>query len=210
MTDPQNEYPIIEACKAGDRDSFRQLFERYKDRVYRIALHYCGEESAASDITQQVFLKLFTTITQFRGGSEFSTWLYRVVVNTCIDERRKVRRFVPLADGFEISDARIPEAKGGASASAGGFDLRAGGSQERKYMQKQIANAVQEAITQLSPKLRMPILLKYVEDLSYEEIAEVLGISMGTVASRLNRGHKALAGKLGHLRDSVTTYGSAE
>ena len=78
--------------------------------------------------------------------------------------------------------------------------MSGGGGQERAYERRQVADSVRQAIAELSPKLRLPILLKYVEGLSYDEIAETLGCSIGTVSSRLNRGHKALAQKLGHLR----------
>src|SRR5437660_12681140 len=89
----------IAACRRGDREALRVLFEAYKDRVYSIAIYSLGgDETTAADVTQQVFLKLMTRIGQFRGESEFTTWLHRLVVNTCLDERRKQRRFVPLAE----------------------------------------------------------------------------------------------------------------
>jgi len=172
----------IAACQQGDREALRVLFEKYKDRVYSIALYsLSGDEMAAGDATQQVFLKLMTRIGQFRGDAEFATWLYRLVVNTCHDEHRKQRRFVALADSF-------------LQTSAGGESPRA------SYARKELAGRVQIAVAELKPKLRWPILLKYVEGLSYEEIAEVLNCSKGTVASRLNRAHKALAKRLRHLR----------
>ena len=84
----------IAACQQGDREALRVLFEEYKDRVYSIAIYsLSGDEMAAADVTQQVFLKLMTRIGQFRGNSEFATWLYRLVVNTCHDEHRKQKRF---------------------------------------------------------------------------------------------------------------------
>jgi RNA polymerase sigma-70 factor, ECF subfamily len=178
---------IIEACKAGDRQAFHTLFETYKDRVYSIAFHFSGEDSLAKDITQQVFLKLFTCISQFRHDSEFTTWLYRIVANACVDEQRKQKRFVPFTHGVEVKN------------------LIARGSQEESFAKREVSDSVQTAIADLSPKLRLPILLKYVEGLSYEEIAETLGCSIGTVSSRLNRGHKALARKLEHLRSSITS-----
>jgi RNA polymerase sigma-70 factor (ECF subfamily) len=178
---------IIEACKAGDRQAFHTIFESYKDRVYSMAYHFSGEEALAKDITQQVFLKLFTSINQFRFDSEFTTWLYRIVANACVDEQRKQKRFVPFTQGVEVKN------------------LVARGSQEESYAKRQVADSVRTAISDLSPKLRLPILLKYVEGLSYEEIAETLGCSIGTVSSRLNRGHKALARKLEHLRPSITS-----
>ena len=175
----------IAACQQGDRDALRMLFEEYKDRVYSIAIYsMSGDAMAAADVTQQVFLKLMTRINQFRGDSEFATWLYRLVVNTCHDERRKRRRFVSLADTF-------------LNAPATGESPRA------RYARKETSGRVQSAIAELKPKLRWPIILKYVEGLSYEEIAVVLGCSKGTVASRLNRAHKALARRLSHLQDQL-------
>ena len=182
MTDHQTEAEIIEACKQGDRDAFRELFETHKDRVYTIAFHYSGNEAMAHDVTQQVFLKLFTSINQFHENSQFTTWLYRIVANACTDEHRKRRRFVPFSPEIEV---RTMVGKS---------------SQEETYHRRQVADSVRGAIGELTPKLRLPILLKYVEGLSYDEIAESLGISIGTVSSRLNRGHKMLARKLGHLR----------
>jgi RNA polymerase sigma-70 factor (ECF subfamily) len=182
MSDRQTEAEIIEACKRGDREAFRDLFEAHKDRVYTIAFHYGGDEAMAHDVTQQVFLKLFTSINQFHEDSQFTTWLYRIVANACTDEHRKRRRFVPFSPEIEV---RTMVGKS---------------VQEESYHRRQVADSVRSAIGELTPKLRLPILLKYVEGLSYDEIAESLGISIGTVSSRLNRGHKMLARKLGHLR----------
>ena len=173
----------IAACQRGDRDALRLLFEAYKDRVYSIAVYSMGGDlSVAADVTQQVFVKLMTRISQFRGNSEFSTWLYRLVVNCCLDERRKQRRFVPLAE-FDLTKTNRRQL-----------------SPATTYARRELAGHVQAAIAELKPKLRWPILLKYVQGFSYEEIAAVLGCSKGTVASRLNRGHKALSQRLAHLR----------
>src|SRR2546428_11479095 len=85
----------IEACQGGDTEAFRLLFEACKDRVYSIALcFFDGNEAAAKDITQEVFLKLMTTIEQFQNRSQFSTWLYRLVKNACLDRRRALRRLL--------------------------------------------------------------------------------------------------------------------
>ena len=172
---------VIEACQQGDRDAFRVLFETYKDRVYSIAVYSAGGDlSIAEDVTQQIFLKLFTAIKQFRGDSEFTTWLYRLVVNACMDERRRRRRLFAWNELTKEPATRK--------------------SQEQQYARDELAEVVRGAVSQLKPKFRLPILLKYVEGLSYEEIANVMGCSKGTVASRLNRGHAHLAKTLGHLR----------
>ena len=175
---------VIEACQQGDRAAFQLLFETYKDRVFSIAVYSSGGDRAvADDVTQQIFLKLFTAIRQFRGESEFTTWLYRLVVNACLDERRRRRRLLPWGDTVAIKN---PSEKR---------------PQEKQYARLEVAEAVRVAIEELKPKFRLPILLKYIEGLSYEEIATVMGCSKGTVASRLNRGHSQLAKRLAHLNN---------
>jgi len=202
MSESTGERRLIEACQQGDREAFRQLFEAHKDRVWSVALHFTGDETAARDITQQVFLKLFTSLAQFRHEANFATWLYRLVVNMCLDERRGRRRFIPLdffrsGDGSDEDDGEmnIPDWKHEQL------------SQEELFTRLEISGAVKAAVAQLKPKLRMAILLKYFEELSYEEMAQVLGCSRGTVASRLNRGHKELARRLGHLRNALNAGG---
>ena len=192
MNEQRSERRLIEACQQGDREAFRELFEAHKDRVWTIALHFTGDEASARDIAQQVFLKLFTAIGQFRHDSSFSTWLYRLVVNACLDERRRRSRFISF-DIFGRNDEEenaIPmEGK-----------LTEEPRQEERFSQLELSATVKAAVKELKPKLRIAILLKYFEGLSYEEIARVLGCSMGTVASRLNRGHKELARRLAHLK----------
>jgi len=186
MAEPMVSRDVIRACQQGDRDAFRLLFDAYKDRVFSIAVYtFAGDEAMASDVTQQTFLKLMNSIGQFRGDSEFTTWLYRMVVNTCIDEQRRSRRFLPWGESEPMNKAAEKR------------------PQEKQFARIEIAESVRAAINELKPKFRLPILLKYVEGLSYEEIASVMSCSKGTVASRLNRGHKELARRLAHLRDQV-------
>jgi RNA polymerase sigma-70 factor, ECF subfamily len=173
---------ILEACRAGDRDAFRALYDLYKDRVYSIAFYFFhGDVGAASDVTQQVFLKLITTIRQFRGEAEFSTWLYRLVVNACLDTARARR------GDAAGTDRTVLEA------------VAATGSHEEDYARAQMASSVRAAVAGLPAKFRVAVLLRYFEDLSYEEMAKALHCSMGTVASRLSRGHKMLAERLKQL-----------
>ena len=180
---------VVESCQQGDREAFRLLFETHKDKVYSIALYFFGGDAAlAADITQQVFLKLFTRIGQFRHQSEFTTWLYRLTTHTCIDEQRRRRRFSQFPETLDATQATAHSTLPAAEA---------------RFMRLEIADSVREAIASLKPKLRIAILLKYFEELSYEEIACVLDCSKGTVASRLNRGHSILARRLGHLRANV-------
>lgn len=170
---------IIESCRLGDRDAFRALYDLYKDRVYSISLHFFhGDAAVAGDVTQQVFLKLMTSIRQFRGDAEFSTWLYRLVVNACVDAARNRKPETVISDPSRL-DA-----------------LPARGSQEEDYVRAQTASSVRAAVSELPPKFRIAVLLRYFDDLSYEQMAQALHCSMGTVASRLSRGHKILAERL--------------
>jgi RNA polymerase sigma-70 factor (ECF subfamily) len=177
LSDREISAGIVESCRQGDRDAFRALYEAYKDKVYSIALYFFhGDSAAASDAAQQVFLKLITNIAQFRGESGFSTWLYRMVVNTCMDSARSAKRRETVA---ELD--RIPVAA----------------SHEDDLARAQAAGRLQAALSSLPPKLRLPILLRYFEDFSYSQMADALKCSAGTVASRLHKGHKLLAEKLG-------------
>ena len=152
--------------------------------MYSIAFNFTGNPDTASDVAQDVFVKLFLVIGQFREESSFRTWLFRLVANACRDAHRLSRRLVPLPEvGMETAqEFRSPDA-----------DAR----------ERELSLQVRSAVALLAPKLRLPILLRYVEGLSYAEIAEALRCSPGTVASRLNRGHRILAQRLQGLRGSV-------
>jgi len=173
---------MIAECRSGNRAAMRSLYVEHQRKVYSIALnHFGGDVSRAEDVTQQVFVKLFTKMS-FRGESEFTTWLYRMTVNACIDETRRNRRWFGIGDWFvDVSSGNIEEA------------IRSG----------EISEQVQRVVGSLKPEYRIPVVLKYVEALSYQQIADVLGCSIGTVSSRLNRAHKILAEKLEHLRGEV-------
>ena|SRR5438874_11704102 len=97
MAKPIIDDRTVEACRRGDQEAFRLLFEAHRHRVYSIALcFFDGNEAAAKDVTQEVFLKLMTRIEQFENRAEFATWLYRIVANTCLDWKRALRRFLPF------------------------------------------------------------------------------------------------------------------
>lgn len=176
---------LIAACRGGDRDAMQRLYSEHQRRVYSIALNFFGGDiELASDVTQQVFVKLLTKM-DFRGDSALTTWLYRLTINQCIDESRKSRRLLSFEDWFCFAEpvTRISLAD--------------------KMHSREIACEVQAVVASLKPKYRIPVVLKYVEDLSYQEIADVIGCSIGTVSSRMNRGLKLLAAKLEHLRNEI-------
>lgn len=185
MTDEPTHSDLLTRCRGGDRAAMRDLYEQNHRRVFSVAMNYFGgNRDMAEDITQKVFLKLLTKL-DFHGRSEFTTWLYRLTVNQCIDETRKTRRLLPFGALFGLAEPVTQ------MSLNDGVDTR------------EISTQVQAVVAGLKPKYRLPIVLKYVEGLSYQQIGDVLEISPGTVASRLNRGHKLLAAKLGHLRGEL-------
>lgn len=173
---------VLDACRRGDRDAFRLVYETYKDTVYSMALYFFrGDQATAADVTQQVFLRLMDRIGQFKGQSEFSTWLHRLVANVCVDRTRAAWWRAPMADPAVLDTRPV----------AAGYDA--------ELEQRDHARVVQAALAELTPKIRMAIVLRYFEDLSYDEMAQVLNCSIGTVASRLSKGHAILGRRLAGL-----------
>ena len=173
----------IERCRRGDRDALRQLFDAHGGRVYSIARHFFdGDDARARDVTQDVFVKVMDRIGSFEGTSRFSTWLYRLTVNACLDVKRAERRLVLVGDPPEMAPT-VDDAP-----------------QSRALDHAETNERVARAVQKLSPALRAAILLRYFEGLSYEEISEALDCPPGTVASRLRRAHEALALALSELR----------
>lgn len=177
-----NDTEVIAACRRGDSDAFRVLFETYKHRVYSIALRYSGDATVAMDIAQETFLKLLSSIGDFRGEANFETWLFRLVVNRCLDHHRRGRRFIPIVTDL-LNMVRT-----------------SGETVLHQLLRAEFESSVQDAIGSLAPEQRIVVVLRYTEGLAYDQIAEILGCSTGTVGSRLNRAHKVLERRLSHLR----------
>jgi hypothetical protein len=116
------EFELIEACRRGEPEGFRALFDLHKDRVYSIALHFANDESSALDIAQDTFLKLFSSSGTFRGEGSFEAWLYRIVVNCCFDQMRERRRLLPFID--RLFDGLRSSGLGGGKTAAGTKNCR--------------------------------------------------------------------------------------
>jgi RNA polymerase sigma-70 factor (ECF subfamily) len=160
----QDDRAAVEAAKSGDRAAFDLLVDRYQSAVYRLCFRYVGDPEDASDLAQETFLKAYRAIGRFRGDSAFSTWLYRIAVNACLNFRSTRRR--PAADLPEA----LPDPRPGA------FEGVAEDERSR---------AVREAVARLPEKQRATVILKVFQDLSHEEVARVLGSSVGTVKANL-------------------------
>lgn len=186
---------LVEACRDVQDErfeaAFEELYRRYRDRVYSIAYRMTGSATDAMDVVQDAFRVLFLKISTFRFDAQFSTWLFRIVVNCSIDHRRRERQKSRRA-GVSLSalDAHCEPADEGEDPAACAET-------------SELGEHVQASLQRLSPKLRAVMVLRYLEGLSYEELAETLQIQLGTVKSRLARAHIALeqvlAGKLEEL-----------
>jgi RNA polymerase sigma-70 factor (ECF subfamily) len=188
-TDP--DLPWVRDLSSEDperrRAALGALFARHQQGVFNVAWRVLGDWAAAQDVTQEVFLHLADRIASFRGEASLSSWLYRIVVNRAIDARRHETRRPAWRSG-----STPPEAGAARPASVDGPPEVAEPPEDDAR-----AKRVRAALARLSPKLRAIAVLRYVEGLSYESLAEVLNCSMGTVKSRLNRAHAALARELG-------------
>jgi len=166
MNDPGAD--VVASCRQGDRDAQREMFENVHRDVYRLTVRMVGAADAA-DVTQQVFLQLFRSIEQFRGEARFSTWLYRLTVNECLQH---IRRRKPAAQ-FPV-------------------DLEPRDRSPSHTVQVEQRDLLGQALEKLPTDLRVIFLLREVEDLDYARLADVLEIAEGTVASRLNRARREL------------------
>lgn len=165
------------------RRALGRLYERHHRRVFNVAWRVLGDWGQAQDVTQDVFLHLAERISSFRGEAGLTSWIYRITVNRAIDARRRERR----RPAWRMGDAPLEEVvrrpRGDAQP---GHDPGVGLDQDERERR------IQDALARLSPKLRAIVVLRYIEGLTYEQLAEVLGCARGTVKSRLNRAHAAL------------------
>lgn len=183
-----DEDPDLDRARNGDREAFGRLVRRHQRRVYAAALHILGNHSDADDATQETFVKAFRALTTFDGRSDFFTWLYRITVNTALNTLRGGKRGAALSEKSGAEAAHIggrPEALG-----------QQGSDPAQKAQQSAEVQRVLEAIAELSPSLRVTLVLATVEDLPHKQIAEILEIPEGTVAWRVNEARRLLRQRL--------------
>lgn len=178
----QTEDDLIREAQRGQVAAFERLVERHQAKVYSLALRLCGNRDDAADMAQEALLKAFLSLPNFRGGSSFGTWLYRITTNVCLDEmRRRSRRPQTLGEREELPAYQPCD-------PAPGPELRALQHEERR--------ALEAAIAALPQDFRVPLVLRDVEGLSYEEIARATGLALGTVKSRIHRARLQLRERL--------------
>jgi RNA polymerase sigma-70 factor (ECF subfamily) len=173
----REETEMISRCQQGDQEALKEIFDKYHNKVYSIAYGVVRQREEALDVVQDVFIKLFRSIKNFKGRSNFYTYLYRMVMNTAIDHKRKTgKQFMSSLDvegSFEPSDE--PE-KG----------------PEKVLLQKELEERVKLAMDKLPAEQKAALIFRDVEGLSYQEMAEAMGCSIGTVMSRLHYGRKRM------------------
>lgn len=192
---PSDEAKLVERARLGDVDAFEALVSQYERKVYNLAYRLTGNPEDASDLAQEAFVRVYQSLADFRGDSSFATWLYRIVSNACRDElrRRQRQRTVPLDLPVDSEDGEMVRQY---ADDSDGPDQ----TLERRELQR----LVRETIETLDEDHRQVLILRDFQDLSYQDIAELLNVSLGTVKSRINRARNALKEKLARELELLT------
>ncbi len=173
---------LIKKCIKGDIDAFEELIESHQKRAYNIALRILKNPDDAMDISQEAFIKIFKSIKSFKFQSSFSTWLYRVVSNTCIDYLRKNKNEVYSIDNpIKTEEGSIKRQ----------FEDE-GNTTEELFNKKMTKELIYKSIGKLDNQYRIIIILRDIEGFSYKEISDILDCSLGTVKSRISRARNSL------------------
>jgi RNA polymerase sigma-70 factor, ECF subfamily len=178
----EDDREAILACQAGDRAAFDRLVERHQREIYRLCFRYVNNHEDASDLAQDSFVKAYKAIGRFRGDSAFSTWLYRIAVNTCLNFRA-TRRMAQEELKETLADPAKPVVQ--------------------RMQERERSQLVRDAVTRLPEKQRATLILKIYHDLTHEEVAAILGSSVGTVKANLFHA-------MGNLRKMLGTATPAE
>ena len=182
-----SELALVQAAKKGDLEAFSELVRRYDRNIFRIAQHITHNEEDAQDVVQDAFLKAYQNLEQFQGNSKFYTWLVRIAVNEALMRLRKRRndRTVSLDEDVETEDGSIPREVADWSPNP-----------EQLYGTSELCDILKKTIQGLSPGFRTVFVLRDVEGMSTEETAEMLGLSVPAVKSRLLRARLQLRERL--------------
>ena len=175
---------LVSLVLTGEAEVFAHVYERYYSRTYRLAYGMTGRHETAEDLTQEVFIRAYQKLALFAGQSSFATWFYRLAFNHCLNRCKSERRNDRM-ESYESTPAPLTSVMKG---------------MDRTVLQQEVQRQIHRALFSLKPEQRLVVILKDIEGLSYEEIAERLNCSTGTLGSQLARARKLLARKLEHLR----------
>ncbi len=181
-----NEHSLIQRSQKGNQDAFAALVDEHQRYVYNLAFRLLKDENEALDLTQETFVRAWTALPNFRGQSQFRTWLYRITTNLCYNRLPNLRR--SLNDLGDDVMEEIPESE---------FDNPA-----YKFETAETKNRLYKAIDELDANYKLLISLRYQNELSYEEIASTLNLPLGTVKTGIFRAKEQLRKSLAHLEES--------
>lgn len=183
-SDPRSDSQLVILARQGDREAYRVLVERYQTRAFGIAYDILKNREDAEDVAQESFVKAFLSLSKFKGEASFYTWLYRIVYNMAIDYRRKIVRHGGSTTEYDEAK-HVQQSVGNA----------AGYNQQGPYdeiFRKEQASTINRALSEISEEHRAVIVFREVDGMNYDQIAKVVGISKGTVMSRLHYARKKL------------------
>jgi len=179
---------LVKLARKGDQHAFAEIVSLYKDKLYQLAYRMTGNRQEAEDVVQETFLRVYKNLDQFDDKQKFSTWIYRIATNQCIDRLRKKRKVYSL-------DAESSEHEG-----LDGYDMMPSDNRtpESELLLSETQILVQKALETLPPKYKSVMILRYMQDLSLQEIAEVLDMPVTTVKTRVHRGREFMRKRLEH------------
>lgn len=176
--------PLVERAVEGSREAFDEIVFLYRDQVYAAAWQFTRNGEDAMDVTQEAFLRAYRALSSFKGKARFSTWLHRIVLNTCVDYLRREKKHKKNVSSSQLEE----EQEGHATCLEGSIDA----TQRDRVYQKQIQQHIRIALANVSGRQREVFMLRYYQDLELKEIAEVLRCSEGAVKRHLHRCHQRL------------------
>jgi RNA polymerase sigma-70 factor, ECF subfamily len=191
MTQDDTDQQLVQRVQAGDKSAFNLLVLKYQHRVLKLVSRFVNDATEAEDVAQEAFIKAYRALPSFRGDSAFYTWLYRIAINTAKNALVSNRRR-PVDFDLDLQDPDQYERQA---------RLREGDTPEGVLLTEEIRLVVERALEQLPEDLRTAIVLRELEGLSYEEIAEAMDCPVGTVRSRIFRAREAIDKKLKPLLD---------
>ena len=184
---------LIQRASEGDAASFNSLMGMHERRMYAVALRMCGNPEDAQDCLQEAMLRVWRAIAGFKAQSSFSTWVYRITMNTCLDELRK-RKNRPNTSLDGLVDA-------------GWSPADEGDTPERHALRQEVRASLQACIRELPEDMRAAVVLRDVQGFAYEEIAQMLDTNVGTIKSRISRGREKLREKITSSSELFDRYG---
>jgi RNA polymerase sigma-70 factor, ECF subfamily len=193
--DSDKDLELVRLAQEGDKEAFGQLVSRYQRKVYTIALGMVKNPDDAMDIAQDAFIKVHRYIGNFQGSSSFYTWLYRIIVNLCIDHLRRSGTQVTM--DFDEKIGQLESGRDGVPTLSSG----AGGNPSRELGRKELAQRIRYAVDALPPYHRAVIIMREVEGMSYADMAKAMRVSKGTIMSRLHHARQKLQRSLEEYLD---------